>query len=172
MHVVKLKRYQGEITPAWEKFKESLKFQKEIPHDTNGTVGPSVLIEPVVPQKFKNMTSVDVELPKRQVRTPKHIQDFVCHKKMFNCTLQSVTDERPPCAATHGAESGIRRHMVTVHHTRFSRHGNHNRLEGEELARVTEQDRLAQMNSAMLKCHRASDAGGGSRTELLRSYDV
>ena len=83
-----------------------------------------------------------------------------------------VTDESQSCGATYAAESGIRRHMVVVHHTRFSRSGNHSRLEGNELEKATKQVRLAQMNSTMRKRSRTSEAGGESRVGLLYSRDV
>jgi len=138
-------------------------------------VEPVVPVEPnvpVLPPKFGNTASVDVKLSKRQVRAPGRLKDFVRERKMFTCTLPSVTDESQPCGATYAAESGIRRHMVIVHHTRFSRQGNHSRLGGDELEKATKQVPLAQINSTMRKRPRTSDAGGSSRVGLLCSHDV
>ena len=127
---------------------------------------------PVLPPKFGNTASVDVKLSKRQVRAPGHLNDFVREGKMFTCTLPSVTDESQPCGATYAAESGIRHHIVIIHHTRFSRQGNHSRLERDELEKATKQVRLAQMNSTMRKRPRTSDADEESRVGFLCSHDV
>ena len=93
VHVDRLKRYPGRITPVWEKCRQSLKFPTEQLHGANEPVVPVDPIvpikpaEPIVPPKFENTTSVDVRSSKRQVRAPGHLKDFVCQKKMFTCTL-------------------------------------------------------------------------------------